>query len=166
MRNRLILGALGGALGGLAMKAVVRFVDPASFGLSAATDAKTAHEVWHRMGWPPITDKQAEGIGAAMHYAFGVGAGAVYAASEKRFPLLAAGGGTWFGALLWLVGDEVAVSAAGLEDPRRAPMFSHASALGAHILYGLAVSLVLREPGSRERHHPTGVCSGLLQASE
>lgn len=75
-----MFGAFAGAIGGLAMKTVVRFVDPHSFGLSSGTDAKTAHELWQRMGWEPLGERHAEQIGAAMHYAFASGAGAAYAA--------------------------------------------------------------------------------------
>ncbi len=143
MKN-VLLGVLAGTLGGLAMKAVVRFVDPASFGLSTETDAKTAHEIWRRMGWKPLSDRRAAQIGAAMHYGFAAGSGALYAAVGERWPALRTGGGAAFGAALWLVGDELAVSVSGLEDPRRTPLLSHVSALGAHVLYGVTVELTLR----------------------
>lgn len=139
MKKRLFWGGLAGALGGVAMKAVVRLVDSDSFGLSARTDARTAHEIWRRMGWEALSERKAAQIGAAMHYGFAMAAGAAYAAGASRFPLLRAGRGTAFGAVLWLMGDEVAVSAAGLEDPFKTPLYSHVTALGAHVLYGMAV---------------------------
>lgn len=143
MKKQLLLGALAGALGGLAMKAVVRLLDPASFGLSEKTDAAAAHQVWRRLGWEPVGQCRAARLGAGMHYAFSVGAGALYAGVAGRIPLLRAGRGTAFGVGLWLIGDEIAVSAAGLEDPRNAPLASHMSALGAHLLYGLMVDAVI-----------------------
>jgi uncharacterized membrane protein YagU involved in acid resistance len=126
------------------MKAFVRFVDSNAFGLSAKTDAETAHAVWLRAGFGPLREAEAERIGAAMHYAFSVAAGCAYAAGARRFPSLRAGAGTLFGAVLWLVGDELAVTLAGLEDARRTPLQSHASALAAHLLYGLAVDAATR----------------------
>lgn len=148
MRNRLLFGALAGTLGGLAMKAVVRFVDRNSFGLSAQTDARTTHELWRRLDWKPVSEKHAEQIGAAMHYGFAVMAGAVYAVSTEKLPSLRLGRGAAFGAVLWLLGDEIAVSAAGLEDPFRTPLPSHCSALGAHILYGMIVDALANPPAS------------------
>lgn len=139
MMKRLCIGALAGALGGLAMKVLVRFADPHSFGLSARTDANTAHQIWRRLRCQPLAQKRAEQIGAAMHYGFSVAAGAAYTGAAEKFPPLRFGRGAAFGTVLWLVGDELAVSVAGLEDPLRAPAFSHLSALGAHLIYGLIV---------------------------
>src|SRR3954453_12080303 len=143
MKKRLLLGAFGGLLGGIAMKVVVSFVDPDSFGLSTATDAKTAHEISRRMNWEPFSDEQAAQIGGTLHYAFAVAAGALYAALLPNLPAFRVGRGAAFGAMLWLVGDEAAVSASGLEDPRQVPIFSHTSALAAHVLYGMLVDRVL-----------------------
>lgn len=126
------------------MKIFVRLVDPHSFGLSAKTDADTAHAVWHRAGFAPLSDPKAERIGAAMHYAFSVGAGCAYALAAPRFPTLRAGGGSLFGAALWLIGDELAVTLSGLEDASRTPLPSHASALAAHVLFGLTLSSLIR----------------------
>ena len=142
MKKRLFLGALAGALGGLAMKAVVRFVDRDSFGLSAETDAKTAHEIWRRMDWPSLQEKRAGQIGAAMHYAFAVLAGAVYSAGADKYPVIRTGRGAAFGAALFCIGDEMAVSVSGLENPFLTPLISHGSALSAHVVYGMIVDSV------------------------
>jgi hypothetical protein len=40
---------------------------------------------------------------------------------------------------LWLIGDELAVTASRLESPGGAGAFSHLSALAAHLLYGFIV---------------------------
>ena len=147
MKKQLLAGALAGALGGLAMKAVVRCIDRNSFGLSRQTDARTTHEICRRMKWAAVSEKRAAQIGAAMHYGFAVLAGAVYAVAARKFPRVRLGRGAAFGAALWLIGDEVAVSVAGLEDPFRTPISSHCSALGAHILYGLIVDQIQRRGG-------------------
>jgi uncharacterized membrane protein YagU involved in acid resistance len=117
------------------MKAVVRFFDPDSFGLSSKTDAKAARVVFGTH----LGEKRAGQIGAAMHYAFAIAAAAAYAEVRERYPGVAAGNGAVFGAGLWLVGDELAVTAARLESASAANAFSHASALAAHIVYGLIV---------------------------
>ncbi len=144
MSKKLLIGALAGLAGGLAMKAVVKFADPASFGLSTETDARSAHELWRRMGWQSTTNREAARIGAGLHYAFAVASGAGYAAAIDRFPALRSGRGAAFGISLWLLGDELAVSLAGLEDPRSAPAYSHISALAAHMLYGMIVEAAIR----------------------
>jgi hypothetical protein len=146
MKRHLFYGALGGAIGAIAMKAIVRFIDRDSFGLSAKTDAKTAHEIWRRFNWRPIDDRQAERVGAALHYGFSVAAGAFYAAAAPRFPAIRAARGAAFGSALWLLGDEIAVSVSGLENPFETPVASHLSALGAHIVFGMSVDAM----------HPSG----------
>ena len=137
MNKKLLSGMIAGLLGGIAMKVVVRLVDRKSFGLSAETDARAANQLWRRMKRESLSRRQAEQIGAAMHYGFAAATGAAYLAGATQFPSLRAGRGAMFGAGLWLVGDELAMALAGLEDPRRTPMFSHVSALGAHVLYGV-----------------------------
>jgi type IV secretory pathway TrbD component len=117
------------------MKAVVRFCNPDSFGLSSQTDAHAARTIFGA----DLDQKRAERIGASIHYALGIGTGAAYAAATVRYPALRAGRGAAFGAGLWLVGDELAVSAARLESPSAANVFSHGSALAAHLVYGFIV---------------------------
>lgn len=121
------------------MKAIVAFVDPGAFGLSAKTDVKAAHEIWRRMNFHPICDKDAARIGAGMHYAFAIAAGSMYPALSACQPWLRVGKGAMFGGLLWLLGDELAVATAGLEDPFRTRARSHLSALVAHVVYGVVV---------------------------
>lgn len=134
-REQLLAGALGGALGGLAMKAIVRLCDRNAFGLSSQTDAKAARAVFGE----GLEQGRAERIGSAIHYGFGVVTGVGYAAGSQRFPALRTGRGTAFGGGLWLIGDELAVSASRLESPVAASVRSHVSALAAHLLYGLIV---------------------------
>src|SRR3954447_21366484 len=143
MKKRLFLGGFAGLVGGMAMKAVVRFIDPDSFGLSTATDVKTAQEIARRMACEPLSRKRAAQIGGALHYGFAIGGGSMYAALLPKIPALRAGQGAAFGAVLWLVGDEAAVSASRLEDPLQVPIFSHCSAFAAHVLYGMVIDRVL-----------------------
>ncbi len=135
-RNRkLLAGALGGALGSLAMKATVRFFDPDSFGLSSKTDANAARAFFGSS----LEQQTAERIGAAVHYVFGIATGAAYAAVAGKYPALRAARGAAFGAGLWLLADELAVTVTRLEKPRAANARSHGSALAAHVLYGMIV---------------------------
>jgi uncharacterized membrane protein YagU involved in acid resistance len=146
VRSRpLLAGALGGALGGLAIKAVVRYCDRSAFGLSSNTDAKAARAVFGE----DLRTENAEQVGAVIHYLFGIFTGAAYGLAGGRYPSLTMGRGTVFGGGLWLVGDELAVSAAGLENPRAADAGSHLSALAAHLLYGLIVDALCRSSVNR-----------------
>lgn len=133
--RKLLAGALGGALGSVAIKAVVQFCDPDSFGLSSRTDAKAARAIFGS----GLGEERAERTGAAIHYIFGISTGAAYAAVSGKYPRFRAGRGTVFGAGLWLAGDELAVTVTRLENPRAANTGSHASALAAHIVYGIIV---------------------------
>jgi len=134
-KKRIVAGVFGGALGGFAMKAVVRLWDPNAFGLSSRTDATAARAVFGE----GLEQRRAEWIGSAMHYGFGIVTGMGYAVASDRFPVLRIGRGTVFGGGLWLIGDELAVTAARLENPGAASAVSHLAALAAHMTYGLIV---------------------------
>ena len=133
--GRILAGAIGGTLGGLAMKAVVRLCDRNAFGLSSQTDARAARALFGE----GLGQERAERIGSAMHYGFGIVTGVGYAVAGDRFPALRTGRGTAFGAGLWLIGDELAVTVGRLENACAASAVSHLSALAAHLLYGWIV---------------------------
>ena len=135
--RRILAGALGGALGSMAMKAVVRFCDPNAFGLSSQTDAKAARVVFGE----GLDQRTAEQIGSAVHYGFGIVTGIGYAIASRTYTVVRTSRGIGFGAGLWLIGDELAVSAARLESPCAASVFSHVSALAAHLIYGVIVEV-------------------------
>jgi uncharacterized membrane protein YagU involved in acid resistance len=60
-------------------------------------------------------------------------------------PSTTAAWGLPFGAAVWLGADEVAVPAFGLSKaPMEYPASTHASALAAHLVYGLTVDVVRR----------------------
>jgi hypothetical protein len=134
-RGSILAGICGGLFASVAMKAVVHFFDPGAFGLSSETDADAARAL---LG-PGLEQKSAERIGSAMHYGFGIATAAGYAVVSERFPVIRTAGGAAFGGVLWLVGDELAVTATRLADPVAASYRSHLSALAAHLLYGLVV---------------------------
>ncbi len=142
MNKKLLSGLLGGALGGIAMKMVVTTVDKRAFGLSAATDATAARDLCQRLRLPVPNQRTAELLGGSMHYGFAVGTGVLYATLAESFPSLRTAKGAGFGIALWLIGDELAVSLSGLEDPLRTPLKSHLSALGAHVIFGMILESV------------------------
>src|SRR5438309_1762539 len=96
VKGRLAAGAVGGALGGIAIKALVHYWDPDSFGLSSRTDARAAQ----RLLGGNVDEKRAERVGAAIHYAFGIVTGTVYAAATRKTPGLRVGRAAVFGGAL------------------------------------------------------------------
>ena len=143
MRSKLLFGLIGGALGGVAMKAVVATVDKNAFGLSTGTDVKAARALTRQFGLPVPSREEAVVLGAAMHYTFALGAGLAYPLCAEAFPSIRFAKGAAFGTALWLIGDELLVWITGLENPAHVPLKSHVSALGAHIIFGIVVETLV-----------------------
>lgn len=78
-----------------------------------------------------------------VHFMVGGGGGALYGAvfgGRAKNPLSA---GAAFGLALWLFGEEVAMSALGINDPPQSYSIAmHTNSLGEHIAYGLATGLI------------------------
>jgi putative membrane protein len=85
--------------------------------------------------------KEQKDLGAtAFHYAFGASMGAVYGAAADVLPAVTVGAGVPYGALVWLGADEGVVPLIGLsKTPEKYPASVHASALAAHLVYGLTL---------------------------
>ena len=78
--------------------------------------------------------------GAAVHYAFGTATGGLYGALAEISPGVTAGAGLPFGAVFWLVADEVTVPLVGLsKGPTAYPLSTHVYAFAAHLVYGMTV---------------------------
>ena len=83
--------------------------------------------------------------GAGLHWALGVGAGAVYGLVRERLPLARAGGGLLYGTAFWAVVDEGANAALGLTPgPAAFPWETHARGLAGHLVFGLMADAALR----------------------
>ena len=87
---------------------------------------------------------QHHAAGTAIHYAIGVGPGALYGALRDRVPAVGAARGALYGLGLFLVQDEVVNAATGLSaDPREYPWQAHGRGLVAHLVYGVVTDTVL-----------------------
>jgi uncharacterized membrane protein YagU involved in acid resistance len=76
-------------------------------------------------------------LGTAAHLAFNAAVGMNYLLASERSPELRRGFGTVYGSLVWATADEGAAPALGLSrTPDAIPLGAHASALGAHLVYG------------------------------
>lgn len=171
MRQRSpLLGALAGALGGLAGSwAMVQFNhavggggrrpgDTHSHRRHAAApndtdgtlpDEPASMQVASAVARPvigrPLNEDEKEVGGPIMHYLFGAVMGAMYGAAAETQPSTTAGAGVPFGTAVWLAADEIGVPLAGLSaPPTRYPLTRHLAALGSHVVFGLTVEGVRR----------------------
>jgi putative membrane protein len=82
--------------------------------------------------------------GAIAHYLFGATTGALYGAGAELFPGVGVGAGLPFGAVVWVVADEIVTPGLGLSKAASSYSFSkHAYAFSSHLVYGLTTDLVL-----------------------
>lgn len=103
-----------------------------------------AEKVGRAMG-TSLGQDQNEKIGAAVHWALGVGAGAVYAVARRRFASVGRVAGLGFGTMFWAVVDEGLVPALGLTPgPRAFPWQTHARGLAGHLTFGTVTDGTLR----------------------
>jgi putative membrane protein len=106
---------------------------------------RTASTISESVAGHRLTTQEKEVAGPIVHYAFGSTVGAMYGCMAEVLPLAAKGWGVPFGAAVWLAADEIAVPALGLgEKPTDTPASTHASALMAHLVYGLTADGVRR----------------------
>lgn len=92
-----------------------------------------------------LPEEYEDQAGQIVHYTFGASSAAAYGVLAEVLPQVTRSGGLGFGAALWLLGDEVGVSAAGLsEPPWEHPPSVHAYGLAAHLVYGVTSELVRR----------------------
>lgn len=91
-----------------------------------------------------LSPPQPHPAGVAVHYAIGIGPGALYGALRDRARAVGTGRGLLYGLGLFLVHDEILNAATGLSaDPRRYPWQAHARGLVAHLVYGAVTDAIL-----------------------
>lgn len=91
-----------------------------------------------------LSEEERKKAGQKIHWALGIGAGAVYGALRGRAPGAGWGHGLAFGAGFFLLVDELANTALGLTPPPTAfPWQTHARGLAGHLAFGLVADLVL-----------------------
>jgi hypothetical protein len=150
----LVRGALAGIVATWAMGKVTTYLyereDPeARKREDDAREGKTAFGVAAEKGaaivGAGLTDEEREKAGAAIHWALGAGAGALYGALRGRVPGVDAGAGLLYGAAFFLVMDEGGNVALGLTPgPRAFPWQAHARGLAGHLAFGVAAEQAMR----------------------
>jgi hypothetical protein len=79
-----------------------------------------------------LDDQQRKRVGSAIHWAIGIGTGALYAVLRRRFAGVGKLGGAAFGTAFWGVVDKGLVSGA------------HARGLAGHLTFGTVTDATLR----------------------
>lgn len=157
-----VRGAAAGFIGGLAgawtmnqfqslVSKVKRNCEGTSGQLAAPRDnddatMKAAERTLHSVAGVTLTEEQKKKAGPIVHYAFGAVMGALYGTLIESKRHANAGEGALLGAALFVGADELAVPALGLsQSPAKYPLSVHATALGAHLVYGLTTETVRRK---------------------
>ncbi|HEV8240896.1 MAG TPA: DUF1440 domain-containing protein [Thermoanaerobaculia bacterium] len=111
---------------------------------NAARGGKTAYEIAAEKAAGLVKRKlaprQRKKLGAAMHWALGTTAGALYGVLRNRLPRLGMGSGLAYGVAFWLLMDEAALAALRLTPPpSEFPWQTHARGLAGHLVLGAGV---------------------------
>jgi len=92
-----------------------------------------------------LHESEKEPAGAAVHYAFGIATGGLYGALAEVTPEVTTAAGLPFGAVFWLVADEISVPLLGLsKGPTAYPLSTHAYSFASHLVYGAMTELSRR----------------------
>jgi uncharacterized membrane protein YagU involved in acid resistance len=145
-------GALAGVIAGFVaswvmnqFQAALRAEPSQPQGESEDATMKAAEAISETIADRHLTNEEKHAAGPIIHYAFGSSLGAAYGALAEVAPRTTTAWGVPFGAAVWFGADEVAVPAFGLsKSPFDYPMSTHASALAAHLVYGITTDLVRR----------------------
>jgi hypothetical protein len=149
----LVKGAIAGAFATWVMGKVTTWMyefesDEAKRRENEARGDRTAYEVAveeaAHAGGVALTDEQRSRGGSGLHWATGIGAGALYAVARRRWPSVAAGRGLPFGTVFFATIDEALIPQLGLTPgPTAFPWQTHVRGLGGHLVFGLATELAL-----------------------
>jgi putative membrane protein len=166
--NRIVYGAVAGALGGLAgtwaMSEAQRFWTYAAEGRAPASsggkhDARewqerselrnaneiAAQRVARTVVGRCLTQRELAVAAPAVHYAFGTVLGALYGCAVEVLAGSRIPGASAYGAGVWLVADELAMPVLGLSNPPTARTGEqHAQSLASHLVYAYTTELVRR----------------------
>lgn len=135
--RELAKGAVAGAVATAAMDIAIR--------LLREHEAPRARRREQRAGGGMAVETAAKPAPArALHWALGIGAGAVYAALRPRFAGFDLGRGLGFGTGFWLVVDETVTPLLGLSgSPGAFPWQTHVRGFAGHLIFGAVADSTL-----------------------
>ena len=91
-----------------------------------------------------LSEQEGAKYGSAIHWALGIGAGALYGVLRPRLESAALARGLAFGTAFWLVMDEGVVYALGLTPgPTAFPWQAHARGFAGHLTFGAVADAAL-----------------------
>src|SRR3954465_12597319 len=106
---------------------------------------KTAAKISESIFGHKLSREEKKKLGPVVHYAFGVGTGAVYGVMAELEPRATLGAGLPYGTAVFIGADEIAVPAFGLsKSPKEYPASTHLYGLASHLVYGLSLEVVRR----------------------
>lgn len=106
---------------------------------------ETAKVISKKVFGHELQESEKKPAGAAVHYAFGTVTGGLYGALAEVSPQMTTAAGLPFGAVFWLLADEISVPALGLsKGPTEYPVSTHAYALASHLVYGVTAEFSRR----------------------
>jgi hypothetical protein len=114
------------------------------FGFDKEADLNSVDELCSALSLAPLSEADALRAALVLHYGYGAAAGALYTMWKPDHWTKWRPAGVLFGAVLWLIGDEAAITVSGLSDPRSKSPAAHWSALAVHLLFGVTVDSTIR----------------------
>jgi len=89
-----------------------------------------------------LDDDETKIVAGGIHWTLGVSTGALYGLLRNRLRAIGIGSGVAYGAAVWLLLDEAAVTALGFAPaPQKYPWQTHARGLAGHLIFGAAIEL-------------------------
>jgi putative membrane protein len=136
----LIAGAVAGLVATAAKSIAEKLYPPRTHG-----EPEPPVELAERIAGHPLEHKTQVAASEAIHWGFGIGAGAVYGAVAEYFPVATDKEGAGFGMVLMTLTHETALPAMGLSAPAdEQTTREHTSEAATHILYGVVAERVRR----------------------
>lgn len=148
-----LAGALGGALGTLAMEQTGTVL----YGLETEDKKRREEELRAeppyqvmaakaaRVAGREFSEEQKKKAGMVLHSAYGLGWGVLYGVLRRRYRPLAFAAGLPFAVLFFAIGDEGVNWALGTTPPpQKFPWEAHARGLAAHIAFTAVAEVVCR----------------------
>jgi hypothetical protein len=150
LASKFACGAFAGLAGAAAMHgfrlaweaAIRRQPEHAIFGFDEEADVNSSRVLCRILLRRTISRSAARKTGIALHYLYAAMIGGCYFVLASRKPQLRSASGTAFGAVLWLVADEIPITLSRISDPFNKSAASHAAALSAHLLFGAVVEAI------------------------
>jgi putative membrane protein len=136
----LVAGAVAGAAATLAKTIAEKYYPARTHGEPEPDEALAEKLAGHKL------DRKTKAIASgAIHWGFGVAAGAAYGALAEYYPAASSRGGATFGLALLALTHETALPALGLEAPvEEQTAREHSSEAATHVVYGVVAERVRR----------------------